>query len=573
MSKLKLVLVIIVLAMAGGYWFTYQTNNTSLSSGEAASTLLNRVPADTVLFIGGLETMPFVNLFDEEQTKALQTSIQDQVTQLEKVTGGNTSPAGKVLAQLYMELANHFYLGRMTELNDFAVYTLGVYPVAIWKSTDLPAFTNRLDVIEKENQISPRHFKLGNAQLREYEIDKNSTTKLYIAINDNVVSIGAAGKNETVLKLLAGVDFPKQSLANNHNLQNLKSAHRLLPFGLGYIDIHTALQNLTSNDSNLLKLTLQEVAQDTSTANFEANRCYHDASKIAARWPRILFGYRQLDVKSDPILADATMIFEHTDTQFLTTLKNISGVLPEFSFEHDLISFGIGINVDNIASFINDFRTDILNETYQCDDLLAIQQQAREANPGMLTMGTQMVSGVQGVSIHLTKMNLVNLVKGDTNNLEGMAVITARNPKNLIMAASTFYPPLNQLNLEPNGESKALTLPMGVTANIAMSSNALTLQFGEADEVKNRIAQIHQGKTLSSSFMRNGMNLSAYLNLLKPMLTEESKKQMDPKEVEQIINMMTLIEKLNIKFVSDIEVEDKGIALNLTMSMQSAKKN
>ncbi len=573
MSKTKiLIFAVIFAAAAGGYWFTQQPSfNSGSSSGAAQSTLLNRVPADTVMFFGGLETMPFVNPYDAELIKEFQSSIKDQFKQLEEMNAGKKSPAAIMLMNLYVELTNQLYMENMSEMNDFAVYALGVYPVAVWKSTDIQGFTSQLNNIEKENNITSRQFKLGEASLREYLVDESAPVKMYIAINGDVVSLGATSEKEEILNLLAGVNYPEKNMGNSNKLKDLKSAHALLPFALGFMDIDTAVKNLASTENNLLKQTLQDFSQSASIPDVTANACFNDAAKIIARWPRMVFGYRSFNIDSNPVTADAAFIFEHTDNKFLAALKSISGSLPEYSFEHDVMSMGIGINIDNIATFVNDFRSDILKESYQCEDLLALQQQAKESNPGMLTMGTQMVAGVQGISVHITKFDIEGVTNNDMKSVEGMAVITAKNPKNLLMAASSFYPPLNQLNLEANGESKTLTLPMGITADIAMSDSAVTLQFGQSDSISKRIADIHQGKGLSSNLMSSGMDLSAYFKMLEPML-DDALNGTSEKEAEQMKQMFNMFEKLDMKFVYDINVEDKGIALNFKMSMKNTAK-
>ena len=572
MSKTKLIIIVLLIsAIAGGYWYTQQTSTSGSPSGSTKSTLLSRVPADTVVFMGGSETIPFVNPYDNESMKDLQLSIDDQFDQLAQLTEGKDSPAATVLMNLYKDLANHFYSGQMTEINDFAIYSLGVYPVAAWKASDIDSFTNKLNAIENDNNIATRTFTLGNAELREYLIDDSAPVKMYIAINEDIVSVSAMSNNPSMQKLLAGVDLPKQSLANTDKLQDLASNHQLLPFAMGYIDVNLAITSLSNSDDNLLKSTLHEASEGEDMPDFTSEVCFTDAAKIIAKWPRMIFGYRTFDIDSNPIIMDAAMIFEHTNSEFLSAIKGTLGSLPEYSMENDMLSMGFGINIDNIATFLTDFRKDIMSETYQCESLIEMQQKIAQNDPAMIAMGAQMVAGVQGVSVHVTHIDATAFSSGDMTKFEGMVVITANNPNNLILAAGNFYPPLAQMALESNAEAQPLILPMGITAHVSMSDNALILQFGQAEEVSSRIADIHQGKGLSSSLIRSGMDLSAYFKMIEPMMTNAlTQAAATSQDTEEIKKMVKLFETLNIKFVYDVNVEDAGIAIKVKTSMNNA---
>ncbi len=573
MSKKIISIVLLIAVIAGGYWYTQQQPTSDNTPGGAESSLLSRVPTDTVLFMGGLETIPFVNPYDMESMNELKSSMDDSFKQITELTGDTQSPAAKILIGLYTEFADHFYSSQVTEMNDFAIYSLGVYPVAAWQSMDISSFTSKLNTIEKDNNISPRSFTLGNAELREYLIDESAPVKMYITINGDIVSVSAMTNNESVQKLLAGVDLPEQSLTNTDKLQTLTSNHKLLPFAMGYFDVNSAMTSLSSSEDNLLKQTLNEVSEGKIPTDFTTDVCFTDAAKIIARWPRMIFGYRTYDIDSNPIVMDAAMIFEHTDNEFLNALKGTLGSLPEFSMENDLLSMGFGINIDNIASFLTNFRKDLMNETYQCESLVEMQQQVTKNDPAMLAMGTQMVAGVQGVSVHVTSIDPTALSSDDMSKSEGMVVITANNPSNLVMAAGNLYAPIAQMNIEPNGESQPLMLPMDITAHVSMSDKAITIQFGLSDEVSARIADIHQGKGLSSSLIRTGMDLSAFFKMMDPMMTDAlSQASATPKDTEQMKKMVELFEKLNIKFVYDVNVEDTGIVVKIKTSMNNASK-
>jgi hypothetical protein len=565
MSKKIIVIAALIAAIAGGYWFSQQSSN---GGGGADSGLLQRVPADTVLFAGGLQTMPYVNPYDAQTIKAFKDSMSDSVKQLEEISGGSDSPAATVLTNLYMGLADHFYSANVTEINDFAIYSLGVYPVAVWKSTDIQAFTNQLNKIESDNSIAPRSFTLGQAELREYDINQEVPFKMYVAINGDTVSLTAMSNNQDLLKLFAGVDFPEQNLANNNKLQTVTKTHKLLPFAFGYLDVDAIMTSLTSSEDNLLKQTLQEVSEGKAMSEIDGDACFADAAKITAKWPRMVFGYRTFEYQSNPMVMDAAFIFEHTDPKLLNSLKSIIGSVPEYSLEHDIMSMGVGINIDNIATFLADVRKDLMNESYQCEGLVEMQQQAAQNDPAMLAMGTQMVAGLQGVSIHMTSFDMAAVQAGDMTKFEGMAVITASNPQNLIMAAGNFYPPLAQMNLEVDGEAKELTLPMGPKASVAMSASAITLQFGQSEETKSRIADIHQGKGISPSLMRSGMDFSTYFKMLEPMMAGAIAQSSD-KDAEQLKMMIEVFEKMNLKFVYDFSVEDSGIVFNFKASMNN----
>ncbi len=569
MSKKIIIALLVAGVAAGGYWYKQKSPIESQSGNE--SSLLQRVPADSALFFGGLETLPYVNPYDAETMKKMKSYLDDQVVEFQKITDDLNSPAATVISNLYLQASQYFYSGNVTEMNDFAVYSLGVYPVIAWKSSNIATFTSELNSIEKDNNISPRRFTLGKAEIREYIISKNAPVKMFITINGNNVSLAALSDNEAMQKLLAGVDFPEQNLANTNKLQNLKLKHKLLPYAMSYFDFNAAMINLSSSEDNLLKQSLLEVNKGKSLEDITQNACFADAKKIIAKWPRIAFGYRHYDINSNPIVMDAAMIIEHTDGKFLNSLSDLLGLLPDFSMDQDLYSLGLGINVDHLASFLSGLRKDVMNESYQCEGLVNMQAKMAANDSSMIAMGTQMIAGVQGLSVHITKADVAAVTAGDMSQLEGMIVITANNPKNLLMAAGNFYPPISGMQIEANGEAQPLVLPMGVSAKISLSDNAVVLQFGEAEDVKNRIAAIHQGKGLSTALIRNGADLSAFFTMLEPMMSAGLAKA-PAEDVEKMKNMITLFQNLKMKYVYDISIEEAGIAFNIKMTMNNAAK-
>lgn len=570
MSKKISIFLLIATVTVGGYWVAKKISDGSIF-GSADSTLLQRVPAETVLFVGGPKVIPYANPYSATATKNLHASLENQLKQLEVMTAGHKSPATTIAINLYMDMISQFSSDNMTEMNDFAVYALGIYPVAVWQSKDVNTFVSKLNKIEKDNSITARTFNLGNAELREYLIDDKAPVKMYVAINDNTVSVSAMKNNQALLKLLAGVDFPEQNLANSNKLQDLIAKHNLLAFGMGYFDVNSAMTSLASSEDNLLKQTLLDTGEVKDISELTSDTCFTDAAKIIARWPRMIFGYRMFDYKSNPIVMDAAMIFEHTDSKFLDSLKSILGSLPEFSMESDMLSFGLGINADNIAIFLGDLRKDIMRETYQCNELIKLQKEVAQNDLAAFTMSTQMVAGVQGVSLHVAHVDAAAVSAGDMSKFEGMAVITANNPEKLIAVAGNFYPPLAQMQIEANGEAQVLSLPTGLKADMAMSEKAITLQLGGSEELKSRAADIHQGKGLSTSLLRSGMDFSSYFKMITPLISE-SLAQTSPKDAEQMKKMVELFESLKMKFVYGINVEDSGIAIKLKGSINNDPK-
>ncbi len=567
MSNTKLIWIIAAVAVAGSYWLNQQ----SFTGESGEPDLLQRVPADTLFFFGGVENIPYFNPYDSEIAKELQASSKDQIEQFTELYDADQSPAAQMLTSLYLEAAAHFYSKPSAELNDFTFYGLGVYPVIAWKSNDIQAFTDKLEAIETENYITSRNFALGNASLREYLIDSNTSIRMYISTNGNVVSVGALSNHEGLLKQFAGVDIPAQNLSNTDKLRQLTDRHRFLSFASGYFDIHEGLKKLTSKDDNLLKQTLTEINDDISLSDLSNDACLADATSIASRWPRIVFGLRNYDIENNHLSAEATLVFEHTGGEFLTALKTIVGSLPTFSPGEDLISIGLGIDVDNIATFLANLRADITAETYQCKGLIEMQQKAAQNDPAMIAMGAQMVAGVQGVAVHLTDLDTTAMQAGDMTSIEGMAVISAKNPQNLIMVASNFYPPLAQQNPEPNGARPLITLPMGVSAKIGLADQAITLQFGNSDSIEKRILKIHQGMDLTPGIFRSGMDFSAYFKKIQPLLTEAVSKA-TPEEAEKINAMIKMFESVDMNFVYDLNVEENGIAFNSKVEMQNTAK-
>ncbi len=575
MSKKIIIILVILAILVGGYWWMHRESPVNVTPSAEQSTLLTRVPADTTWFAGGLEQMPFINPYDKDSVEIMKASLKDQLDQFSKVSEGFKSPALSMLIALYIQAMDDMYSNTGSKINPFAIYSLGIYPVAAWQPAKTGDFIAQLDAIEKEKNISSRKFSLGKANLREYAFSEGTPVKLYITVNDNIISLGITSSNEKILNLLAGTDFPRHSLADSGKLQSIRAEHKLLPYALFYFDANLAMKNLSSADENLLKQTLQEVGSEHTVAEIVKNICFTDMSTIISRWPKMVMGYRKFDYQSNPMDMEAAIILEHTDQQFLSSLKTITGTIPDYSFKQDIVSLALGLNIDNLAPFLTDLREDIVSKTYRCPALVNMQKSIKQFNPGMVAMSTQMLAGVKGIGVNLTKLDAAASSKGDLSMNEGVVTIISSNPKNLLLAASNFYPPLAKMNLKPDGVSQPLALPNGLAGSVSMSNNALALMLGDSEENKARIAGIFKGKGLSSALLGMGMDLSTYFKILIPMIDKMSplSTHQNPEQLQHMKQMLGIFEKLQMKFDYKLVIESKGIVLDLKMKMLNPKKH
>ncbi|MCI5222526.1 MAG: hypothetical protein D3924_07620 [Candidatus Electrothrix sp. AR4] len=384
------------------------------------ASILNLVPEDTLFFAGGLESFPlkeslYLYASNFNMLKGLDPNEMLPVPK-------DTDKEGQRMA---VQLWTDYYATLMspeTELEswgfeekpELASYAIGLAPVLLRISLkDVQQFNKKIDELEAKAKVTTKPETLGKATYRRYVLsEKDPQLDMIIGVDEKyaVFMLDIGVDSQATLAMALGQQKPSKSLAQNGRVEALKEKYKLHPSFIGYIDHRQLITGVTTKDGNRIAKMIQALTPQlkevsTSLNELQETGCRNDLTAIGENWPQTVFGYTALDLKAKPSRIESTLVVESNDTPLMEGLRSIRGFIPDYarkSTEPVVLSYGIGLNPENIAPFIMKQWTEITKKEYTCSFLKDMQQSLKGQNPAAVGMATGMAAGVRGVAFPLS---------------------------------------------------------------------------------------------------------------------------------------------------------------------------
>ena len=529
---------------AGGYYFA------SHQKGAEAGSLAY-VPADTLLFAGGLEPMPwaamtaFRDQFNFGMKPDQVNALIDEMIKADPESP-DAAPAGARLAvSLYAEYMNAVLskefkpqmLG-LGETVDSAFYTVGALPVIRVALADKAAFDAFLAKAEERVKVKGEEVKLKEFSYKRYPLISDAEQPVYLAIGERdgfvVVTLDTGNLIPSAegLEVAFGLTKPAQSLATAGTLQALVKEQGLKPFSLGYLNHEALIRTLTRADSPVAKL-LDKVSHGEATksmAAFRTPECQTDIEGMAALWPRSVFGYTELDTSGSPLRADSLFKIVSTDKQTMEQLQKLRGFLPQYSTEQSKLSYQLGLNMDELTPVLTNLWTRAIQAKFQCAPLVAAQDQLKQTNPALLGAMTGMIQGVQGVGIDVQDLKLGKAAaEGQLPSIDALsfvATLSSKQPQQLWGMLAMMQPEFASLKLPESGQSIDLPLPLPVTLpspiKLGLYGNHIAVFSG--DQGKALAESLAKQELKPNGFVHFGLDYGLLADAMDMALKEEMTK-------------------------------------------------
>ena len=475
---------LVAAALVGGG--AYYALNGKLGGGSGVQSL-DYVPADTLVFAGGLEPMSWGDLAAFRDSFTMGSSpaeMQKMVDDLVKAELESTekAPDGvRLMLSLYTD-----YLTTVMDKNfkpetlgladkiDSAFYTVGALPVVRIKLANESAFDAFLAKAEERFKLKAVEGKLDGFSYQRYALSTDGKNPLYLAIGKRdgfVVFTLDAGElipaNEG-LAVAFGLTKPAQPLKSSGVLEAMVKEYGFKPFSLGYLNHEALVRILTRADNPVAKL-LDKVSEGEATTEFAPLRsaaCQSELEGMAALWPKTVFGYTKLESDGSPIQVSSLMKVVSTDAAAMEQLQKLRGFLPDLSAGQSKFSYQMGLNMDELTPVLTNLWTRAIQAKFSCEPLVAAQAELKQVNPSLLGAMTGMVQGIQGFGVDLQSLSLKPAVDGSEMpqiaDLSFMATVSSKQPQQLWSMLAMMQPELAAMQLPADGQSVELPLPLPV---------------------------------------------------------------------------------------------------------------
>lgn len=614
-------------AIAVGAYYAAQ------QKGDDISASLTYVPADTLVFMGDLEPVSWQETISPLQTRFSQlftggtaASIQE-IERLQKEI--ETKPEEwnnglKIIFGLYAEYVTMLTKGAINpqdlgfaDKSDAAFYTVGALPVLRIKLENEVNFDKLITAAELRSKAQSETAKFKEFTYKRYFFNQGKQpVALAIGKKDGFAIITLDMGNmvpEEDMAIAFGITKPAQSLKQAGTLNKLVQDYGFRKNSLGFINNEMLVKTLTRADSSLA-LLLDKITEGESTKNLTEYRtaeCQKDIESIATSWPKEVFGYTNLDTKSNPSRFDSVFKIESKDTATMTSLQKLRGFIPSYAEDKEsLLKIGIGLNVDELAPVITDLWTRATQAEVTCSALKDVQSSLKMSNPSMLAMGTALVQGLQGVSFSLQELKLKDEtadMPATIEKLSFVASISGKQPQQLWGMLSMVNPELaSMVKLPADGQSVDLPvlplLPLPDKIKLGLYGQHIAIFTGESGA--KQAASLAKQPLAANGFYQLGLDYSLLADMAQvgrnqfeqavtetaeqpDTATSSAEMTVEPsaaasaasaasgsmgdeqKEVQQVVNMLE--EMRGVRLLTSLDFEPNGITVKGNMELPQKK--
>ncbi|MCW5206413.1 hypothetical protein VU08_05730 [Desulfobulbus sp. F5] len=555
---------------------------------QKPASMLSFVPDDTVFFSGGIEPVPLKNLLKWNIARFNMSKDMLTPKDLSKMGEEAKIEGQRMAAQIWDE-----YLATIvspeTQIESWgfedtpaiASYTIGLSPVLLRISLkDIQKFNNKIAELEKKAKVTAKVEALGTATYRRYALNEKKGEGPHVSLvigidgNNGVFMIDIGVDSEKTLSLALGQSKPEKSLEQSGRLESLQEKYKLLPSWLGFIDHRQLITGLTTKDGNrmakMVQLLMPQLEEKTAKqlTELQSEGCRNDFQAIGANWPQIVGGYTALELNAKPSHLDSIIVVESNDQPLLDGLQSLRGFIPEYvrkSSEPTAFSYGIGLNVENIAPFLTKQWTEITQKQYNCSYLKEMQQGMKAQNPAMVSMATSMAAGVRGIAFSLLSLTMDDAAKEAQTtpmpkDVDAIISLSAKDPVALVQMASAMIPPLAALKISADGTAVALPtpVPLPFPLMVAIKGSHLTVYAGKkAEQIANDLSKAPLESSLG--FMAADMDYGKYYGLMGEMIANTGKKNAEAAEVFESIK------NAKMRVLMDMDFTARGIEMKANM--------
>jgi hypothetical protein len=233
----------------------------------------------------------------------------------------------------------------------------------------------------------------------------------------------------------------------------------------------------------------------------------------------------------------------------------------------------LGLDVDALAPVVQTLWQQAISADYQCEILVAWQQQLRQSNPALLSLGTAMLSGIRGIGAALYAP-ASGSEAADSDSLRLMLTLSATDPAALVARLQALSPDLAAITLPADGSAVELPPLFGSAMpplQAAIRGQHLAV-YTEAAPIS--VLQALATERLSGNglwWMR--LDYSRLLPLLQPMLANAASLGAAPEQAAEVREQLQQLGEINAAVEFGLELRPQGVVLGTELELlkQSAQ--
>lgn len=474
--------------------------------GDGGNGLLAGVDADTAFLYANVARMPEAilekywavneasNVGNEAMLEALaeDEELPAAARALVTETLGLSSRAGWEAAGFH---ANPYY----------ALYGVDLLPFAQIELADRAAFSAMITRVESRLEQPMERRDIDGVEVSWIEIEPGFGIAL--AWDDDSLTVGVVPDDAAMLARVAGHYSPPDS----YRPDSLVSFNRELGFssyGSGFFDWQRVIATLIGDQSPIARIGGAEAAE----AIRSDAACVSEFQNLAAKLPRMVFGYTQMsETRVD------MMLRQEMAPDLAAAIAPIARSPVSIDRElRGLINFGLAFDLLAAREFARSLVKGWIESPPACSAFEAIARGAPQWQESLARPIPPVVTNLQGAFIELSRLEMADALPTGGGTLS----FYMRNPQVLVGMAQMFAPALAELPMEPGDAPQKLpqgAMPQlegtGLEAWMAMGNNALGIAIGE-DNI-DALAEAMKESGADDLFMSGRMNFTVLSSLME----------------------------------------------------------
>lgn len=394
------------------------------------NTLLEEVPQDTVVFMGGTVATPL------DKVIIPSPLILDLVQEKFAESGPLSEPVQRFLTDFQLQInsgadALNSMFGIAKEAN-VAFYTFNMLPVFKVQLQDVAVFNRYFDTLEKTYPSGIKHQQHKGISYRILGSD-DAGFQLFIAEKEQVMRIGLARPVTAYLDNLLGLEKPAKNLKTAGYLQQLVDDKKYQPGFMMYVKPEKLLvQYDQAVQSGILPASVQQSIEDGMGAS-----CFAALRGQAASWPALNGGYQSFRNDAGRLTSKSMVEIELKPETVLQPEK-FYGVVPEFlkqSAQPYSLALAQGLSVEQLLHYHQQLQHFIDGLPSECSLLAELQQAYADIQPMML-VAVFGAYDVQGIALAFDSIK-INAEKEHVDG-KGWLSVATKKPASLLQVLDGF---------------------------------------------------------------------------------------------------------------------------------------
>lgn len=494
----------------------------TLGEQDTSLAVTQFVPADTVFYMGGRVDKAMYDFMAEYPVMAFSASERATLHELKAEIVKEDSPQARFIQYLIDDYSKHNdgsyqqfvdYLGLAGE-GEYAFYLHGLVPVLNTAVKDRSKLINLLKTAAAESGLSYQEQTMDSATVLTWELGEFKP-QLMVATTETSAILSFAMPEDQQQLLRERLGLTPVAAPFTDREQQLRQQYGYTEDMVVQLSLDELAKGLFKADGSSLAADIdryipQQVFNDAIAGKEKLQDCKTDILGLVANAPRMVMGYRSMQIDGQELQAKTHGIWEIKNAQVMEALKQLQGTIPQhvLTSSDKLASLGMAMDMAQLAPAVTSLWESFTSADFSCNELVQAQQEVGQFSPMMLGMVTGMAQGLKGLGVSIFDLKVATEA-AQPIELDAALSVETTNPAGLLSLLQ-LVPELAGLKIPLDGSEVplALPLPFDLGLKAAVKGEHVVVYSGEK-------GQATMSALATETLTANGLGFASAFNYRK----------------------------------------------------------